>query len=125
LTNNLQILSENSDSVYPQKIFEVGKVFEKDENEETKIKEKDKLVVSIISESANFTEIKQILDYLFKMLDKKYEIENNDEHPAYINGRSGIIKVNDKKIGEIGEIAPRVLKNWKIKMPVVAFEIEI
>ncbi len=125
LTNQLQILSENSDSSYPQKIFEMGIVFEKDKSKETGINEKEKLVVSIINDVTNFTDIKQILDYLFKMLDKKYEIQNNDEHPAYINGRSGIIKVDNKKIGTIGEITPRVLKNWKIKMPVVSFEIEI
>ena len=33
--------------------------------------------------------------------------------------------VDGKKIGIIGEIAPRVLKNWKIKMPVVALEMNL
>ena len=125
LSNSLQILSENSDSAYPQKTFEIGKVFQKDINSNTGINEREKLVVSITNETATFTEAKQILDYLFKMFDKKYEIVNNDEHPAYINGRGAIIKVNNQIIGEMGEISPRVLKNWKIKMPVVAFEINI
>lgn len=125
LTNAMQIYSENSDSVYPQKIFELGKVFVRDDSRDTGVTEKERLVVSIANDSATFTDVKQILDYLFKMLDKKYEIKNDDSHPAYISGREAIILVDGEKIGEIGEIAPRVLKNWKIKMPVVAFEIDI
>ena len=33
--------------------------------------------------------------------------------------------VEGKEIGRIGEIAPRVLKNWKIKVPVVSLELNI
>lgn len=126
LTNLIQIISENSSAQYPQKIFEMGKVFEKttDENSETGIKETEKLSIALIDESINFTEIKQILDYLFKMLDMKYEIENT-ENSNYIIGRCGKIIVEGKEIGLIGEIAPRVLKNWKIKMPISALEISL
>lgn len=125
LTNQLEILSNNSDSTYPQKIFEIGKVFSKEETEETGIKETERLAISIINESATFTDVKQILDYLFKMLNQKYEIQNNDEHPAFINGRGAVIIVNGKKVGEIGEVSPRVLRNWKIKMPIAALEMDI
>ncbi|MDD4563634.1 MAG: phenylalanine--tRNA ligase subunit beta [Candidatus Nanoarchaeia archaeon] len=128
LTNLLEIFSENSDATYPQKIFEIGKVFEKDkENKtQTKVIEKEKLSIALTNENVNYTELKQILDYLFKMLNIiNYKIENNDNHPAYIKGRSGIIKVGDKEIGTIGEINPRVLKNWKLKMPVVSLELEL
>lgn len=125
LTNQLQVLSDNSDSSYPQKIFEIGTVFEKDDSSNTGVKETEHLAISLIDESVNFTELKQVLDYLFKMLDIKYKIENDDEHPAYINGRAGIIRIDGKVIGHIGEICPRVLNNWKIKMPIVALEIDI
>ncbi|MFH1521875.1 MAG: phenylalanine--tRNA ligase subunit beta, partial [archaeon] len=52
----------------------------------------------------------------------KYSIEAVD-NSNYIIGRCGKIIVNGKDVGFIGEVAPRVLKNWKIKMPVVALEI--
>lgn len=127
LTNHLQILSENSNSAYPQKIFEIGTTFEKDEKNktETGIIEKEKLAVSLSDEKISFTDIKQVLDYLFKMLDKKYEIVDSSENPAYIPGRGGQIKVDGKIVGHIGELCPRVLKNWKVKMPVVAFEMDL
>ena len=128
ITNALEIFSENSDATYPQKIFEIGRIFEKDNGNktQTKVIEREKLVIALTNENVNYTELKQILDYLFKMLNiQNYKIENNDLHPAYIKGRSGVIKLQNIEIGTIGEINPRVLKNWKLKMPVVSLEIEI
>ena len=124
LTNMLKILSENSDSQYPQRIFEQGAVFSKDETSETGIAEKEKLAITLGDEKVTFTDAKQVLDYLFKMLDKKYslkEVEDNN----YILGRVGEIIVGGKAIGKIGEVAPRVLKNWKISVPVSAIEIDL
>lgn len=122
ITNLLQIASENSDAAYPQKIFEMGRVFSKDEDSETGIRESERLAISMIDEKISFTELKQVVDYMFKMLGIKYSIENV-ENSDYIIGRCGKIIVDDKEIGFIGEIAPRVLKNWKIKLPMTSMEI--
>jgi phenylalanyl-tRNA synthetase beta chain len=126
LTNLLQIASENSDAAYPQKTFEMGKVFSRKSSEdpEEEISEEESLAISLIDEKVNFTELKQVLDYLFKMLDVKYSIEPID-NSNYIIGRCGKIIVNEKDVGFIGEVAPRVLKNWKIKMPTAALEIKL
>lgn len=124
LANSINILSENSDVQYPQKIFELGKVFENDEKSETGIAETEKLGISLCYEKANFTEIKQILDYLMSMLDIKYEIKPV-ENQSFIEGRCGAIIINNKEIGVIGEINPTVLKNNKIKMPISSMEIDI
>ena len=61
----LKTFSENTDSEYPQRIFETGRVFSQDETR--KIIEKENLSGAIIP--GNFTELKQILLCLFKMLD--------------------------------------------------------
>jgi len=130
LTNLLQIAAENSDAAYPQRTFEMGRVFSREDGgqktedgvSETGVVEEERLAGLMIDESINFTEMKQVLDYLFKMLDVKYEIENV-ENSNYIIGRCGHILVDGNDIGFIGEIAPRVLKNWKVKFPAVAFEI--
>ncbi len=126
LTNLLQIFSENSDSAYPQKIFEMGKVFSKDlfEKSETGIVEKENLSIAMIDEKITFTDLKQILDYLFKMLDLNYNIEEIEDN-NYISGRVGKIVVEGKNVGIIGELAPRVIKNWKIKMPIIALEMNL
>lgn len=116
----LKVLSENVDSEYPQKIFEVGRIFEI--NNEGKIKESESLCAAI--SPGNFTEIKQILLYLSEMLEIKLELKVPQEIPEhFINGRTAEIVLSNKLIGYIGEIHPKILRNWKIKMPVALFEI--
>lgn len=116
LVNSLKVLSENTDAKYPQRIFELGRIFEG-------IEEKEKLCIAISGET-DFTEIKQTLDYLMRMLDIQYTIEPAT-HPAYIDGRCGKILVNGKEIGFLGEISPSIIKNWNLKMATVASEIDI
>ena len=116
----LKILSSNIDSEYPQKIFEIGRVFSRDDKSETGIKEKDNLVV--VRSPGNFTEIKQVLEYLGRMLDIKFEIKETQDK-NFIEGRVGKILFEGKEIGIIGEIHPQTLKNWHLKMPVSLFEI--
>ncbi len=116
LISALKVLSENVDAKYPQKIFEIGKIFNL--FSENKIQEKDELITAI-SGNTDFTEIKQVLDYLMRMLNLSYELQE-DEHPSFINGRCGKILINNEVIGYIGEISPYILKNWNLKMPVTA-----
>ena len=124
LAQSIEVLSKNSDATYPQKIFELGKIFYDDEENETKIGEKESLCISLCHEKANFTEAKQTLDYLMRMMNIKYQLKE-EEHPSFISGRCGKIFINNKPVGIIGEIAPFVLKNNKIKMPVASLEIDI
>ena len=119
----LKILSENSDASYPQKIFEIGRVFSSGDSE-TGIKEDEHLAVALIDEKITFTDAKQVLDYLFKMLNKEYKIEEVEDN-NYIPGRVGKILADCKEIGIIGELAPRVLRNFGISMPVAGFEIDL
>lgn len=122
--NNISVLSENSDASYPQKIFEIGRVFYEDDKTETGIGESERLCISLCYEKANFTELKQILDYFMKMFSINYKIEES-ETDYFIDGRCGKIIVNNKEVGFIGEVNPFVLRNNKIKMPVASMEIEI
>ena len=78
----------------------------------------------MIDEKMGFTEMKQVLDYLFKMLGVKYEVEDVEDS-NYIVGRCGSILVDGIEVGRIGEVAPRVLRNWKIRMPVVGVELSL
>ncbi len=116
----LKNISENVDVEYPQKLFEIGKVFESN----AKIKEEESLAIVITP--GNFTEIKQSFEYLAKMINVKFDFKEAAQFPAYfIDGRVSEIKFNGKTIGFAGEIHPKILKNWKIKMPIALLEINI
>jgi len=109
---------------YPQKIFDVGTVFELNSKEETGIGEKMHLAVGICHENAGYTEIRQVLDYLLRMLDLKYEIKEY-EHSSFIPGRCGQIIINGKEAGFLGEIHPIVLENFNLEFPCAAMEIDL
>jgi len=118
----LKVLSENSDNEYPQKIFELGVAFQKDESQETGIKESDKLAIALTP--GNFTELKQILEYLARMLNLGFSIEETEKQ-GFIEGRVGKIIFEKKEIGVIGEIHPSLLKSWHLKMPLVYLELDL
>jgi phenylalanyl-tRNA synthetase beta chain len=113
----LKVFSENVDSEYPQRIFELGKVF-------ANYNETENLSLAIAP--GNFTEARQIMEYLFRMLNLEIKFSETDKVPSYfIDGRTAEIKLENKSIGFLGEIHPKNLKNWKIKMPVSLFEINL
>jgi len=123
---NLKTLMNNVDSEYPQRIFELGRVFNKDAKEETGIKESERLCITLASPSTGFTEIKQTLEYLMRMLGKNKEISiESSENSPFIEGRCAKITLNKKTIGFLGEIKPQMLDNRGIKMPVAALEIDV
>ncbi|MBX4212500.1 phenylalanine--tRNA ligase subunit beta [Candidatus Pacearchaeota archaeon] len=118
----LRIFAENKDHEYPQRIFEIGTVFSSDKKHltETGIQEKENMIVAI--SPGNFTEIKQIHDYLSRVLGIEYEIEE-ESVPNLLEGRSAIIKKDRKNVGYLGEVHPETLQEWKIKMPIAVLEI--
>lgn len=116
----LKNLSENINAEYPQKIFEIGKIFELENN----IIEKEKLAIALTP--GYFTESRQILEYLSKILDIKLKFKEPYKSPSYlIEGRVAEIEFENSKIGYLGEISPKILKNWRIKMPVALIEIDL
>jgi len=117
-------LSENVDVEYPHRIFEIGKVFNI-EPKTDKITEHESLAIAI--SPGNFTELKQILEYIFRMLGIVVKISEPNNSPAshFIEGRTIEIKIGDTTVGTLGEIHPKILNNWKIKMPVALMEISL
>ncbi len=119
----MEVLSNNKHHEYPQNIFDIGGVFKRGKTD-TGVAEAERLGVALCDEKTDFTAIKQALDYLMKMLDVKYEIREID-CSSFIPGRVARVSVNGKDVAYIGEIAPEVLANWDIVMPVSTFELNL
>src|SRR3989338_5400684 len=120
----MNVFKSNKHNEYPQKIFDTGIVFRKNKNTETNVEEITTLAVGSSHATTDFTEIKQILDYLLNMLNIEYKIIEH-EHPFFITGRIGEIIIRDKKMGVIGEISPQVLENFGLETPVSEFELDL
>ena len=124
LPSLMEILNKNKHNEYPQKIFTIGTIFKENNKFETNIEENERLAAAIASEKTDYTEIRQVIDYLFRSLDLKYEV-TEAEHNSFIEGRVGRVIVSGKKVAYIGEIAPTVLQNWELEIPVTAFELNL
>lgn len=117
LTSSLiDFLSKNTTKKFPQKIFEVGQVFEKSES--------TNLAYFSSHNKADFTEAKQVLDALLRTIGLEAEIKET-EHNSFTEGRVGKIIVNKKEIGIIGEISDKVKKNFGLEKETVGFEINL
>jgi len=120
----LKILKENKHHEYPQDIFCLGNVFKFDSSKQTGVAENTRICAALCHSSANFTEIKQVLDALTKALNIKYDIKEV-EHESFIPGRVGRISVKNVDVAYIGEIHPKVLEEFELEMPVAALEINL
>ncbi|MDH3610869.1 MAG: phenylalanine--tRNA ligase subunit beta [Nitrosopumilus sp.] len=117
----LENLSRNIHESYPQKLFETGTIFLKN----NPIDEKTNFAAVCAHQDANFTEIKSILQAALKT-GFNLEIESKTStHETFEKGRVASVLVNGKTIGIIGEISSKTIENYKIRVPVVAFEISL
>jgi phenylalanyl-tRNA synthetase beta chain len=117
----LENLSRNIHSQYPQKLFETGTVF----SQNNPIDEKTNFAAVCAHQDANFTEIKSILQTVLKT-GFNFNIETKTiTHESFEKGRTASILVGGKSIGVIGEINSRTIENYKIRVPVVGFEINL
>lgn len=124
LPNLLEFLSHNLHVEYPQKVFEVGDVVLLDAKQETGTKNVKKLACSIADTRVSYAEVSSVLDSFMQNMGLKYELKPTT-HSSFINGRVADIIAHGKKIGIIGEVHPAVLNNWKLEMPVAAFEVNL
>jgi len=122
----LDTLFLNRSEEKPIKIFEVGDIIALSKKEETGAKREVHLSAVSYHEDADYTEIKSTLDFIMNSLGEynNYEVKRG-KNPSYIEGRYGEIYLNGSIIGEIGEIYPEVLLNFKLEFPVAALEINI
>lgn len=115
----LENLSRNIHTAYPQKLFESGTVF----SYGNPINETTNLAGISAHQDATFTEIKSILQSALKT-GFNLEIETKTaSNPIFEEGRTASISINGKTIGMIGEINSKTIENYKIRVPVVGFEI--
>ena len=117
----LQSLSRNVHEEYPQKIFEIGKVF----HGGSTIGEDWAVAAVTAHVDAGYTEIKSYLQSLLKSGFGKVCQTSPSAGPFFIPGRSADILVDGQIVGSIGEITPLALEKLKMRVPVSAFEINL
>jgi len=120
----MDVLANNQHHEYPQKIFEAGDVIILDPACETGARNVKKLAAAIADTRVSYADIASALASLMESAGVKYELRLA-KHPSFIEGRVAEIVVSGRAVGIIGEISPKVLRNWKMDMPAAAFELNI
>jgi len=124
LPSLMDLFSNNQHVDYPQRVFEIGDVVLIDDKKETRTRDVRKLAVAIADSRVGYEEIASVLDAFLGKLAVSYKLKKS-EHSSFIEGRVADILVKNRRIGFIGEIHPAVLENWKLEMPIAAFELAI
>jgi phenylalanyl-tRNA synthetase beta chain len=117
----LENISRNIHESYPQKMFETGTVFVSG----NPITEKINFSGISAHKDANFTEIKSVIQSAINIgFGIKIETKTSD-HPSFEKGHCASIIVNNTPIGIIGKINSEIIENYKIRVPVMGFEISL
>ena len=124
LPSLLAVLSRNIHEEYPQRVFEIAKVFLRDESPVV-VSESFHLGFSIAHGQANYSEAKS---YLASALSGALGIECKTlpkDDPMFIEGRGAEIRVREQAVGVLGEISPSVLQSFALRTPVSACELDL
>jgi len=124
IINLLKNVRENFKYFNEVRLFELGKVYLKNEK---------MMLAGVIGKKENslFYEVKGIVDGLLNKLgisnqwyDDFQATPENTEKKIWHLGRSAEIKIDNKEIGFVGEINPGILSEFGIKYKVAAFNID-
>lgn len=117
----LENLSRNIHETYPQKLFEIGTVFSQD----TPIKEDIHLAAISAHQEVNYSEIKSVLLSALKTgFDLQCETKTSSG-TIFAKGKTADIVINGSSRGSIGEVDQKVIDNFKIRVPVAGFELNL
>ena len=114
----------SGNAVYPHKIFEIGKVAFRCDEEVTGTRTRQSLGFLTAAGDANFNTAASEVATLLHFLDHQYTVTEADD-PRFIPGRQASIMVDDRVVGIFGELHPAVLENWAITVPCVAGELDL
>lgn len=121
MPNLLENLSRNIHETYPQKLFEIGTVFSHD----APIKEDIHLAAISAHQEVNYSEIKSVLLSALKTgFDLQCETKTSSG-AIFAKGKTADIVINGSSRGSIGEVDQKVIDNFKIRVPVAGFELNL
>ena len=125
LPSLMRNLADNKHQVFPQRMFEVSDVIRINKESETCTERRIHAAGVSSHPTANFTEIKSILEALLMNLGLKNWTVHEAEHPSFLQGRAATVSFKGTELGVVGEIHPEVLNNFELENPTSAFEIDL
>ena len=106
------------------KIFEIGRVYLKGEDENAVPNEKQVLSIGMYG-NCDFLDLKGVIENFVAELGLKAKYARESENPTFHPGTTAKLLVSGKEIGVFGEIHPDVQENYGLDTPCYVAEIDL
>jgi len=115
-------LSGNVRSDYPQRVFEIGRVYTLSSGS---VSESWHLGCLVAHSQSSYTEAKMYLESFCRVIAAKEVATSEAQHWAFSPGRCAGVKVDGKELGHVGELKPEAIESFGLAVPVSGFEIDL
>ncbi|MDG6909229.1 MAG: phenylalanine--tRNA ligase subunit beta [Nitrososphaerota archaeon] len=115
-------LSSNVKADYPQRVFEIGRVFARAGD---RVSESWHLGCLVAHSQSSFTEAKMYLESVCRILSGREAKAVEGRHWAFAQGRSASVMVDSAEIGCVGELEPAAIDAFGLGVPVAGFEVDL
>jgi phenylalanyl-tRNA synthetase beta chain len=117
-------LEHNVRSPYPQRFFEVGPVVERDEKADTGASTRYHAGIVLASETAGFADAAGLADYVVGGFGGD-GVREPASLPGMVPGRGARLRLAGETVAEMGEVAPSVLADARVPVPVAWVEVDL
>ncbi|WP_336023905.1 phenylalanine--tRNA ligase subunit beta [Halobellus salinisoli] len=124
LPSLVMVLENNTHRAYPQDLAEVGLVGERDDDVNTRVRERRHVAGVLARHDATYEDAKARLQAICRDFDVDLETPPT-EHPSFIDGRVAEVAIDGETVGVVGELHPSVLVEHDLELPVAAFEFDL
>ena len=124
LSSLMQSESTSGHAAYPHRIFEIGKVAYRDDQQNYGTATRQYTGFLLAGEDANFNTLAGQLQTLFYYCNRDYQVEAAED-ARFIPGRSAYLLYAGKPVGIFGELHPELLERWGVTQPCAAGEIDL
>ena len=122
--SHLDVLAHNTRHGYPQRFGEVAPVVVPVSGAETGAETRYHAGVMVAADSVGFAEAAALVDYLLRTVDVA-GVREPAEIPGIIPGRAARTRVAGETVAEVGEVAPSLLEELGVPVPVAWAEVDL
>lgn len=124
LLSHLDVLAHNTRHGYPQRFAEVAPVIIASPGSETGAETRYHAGLMIAADDAGFAEAAALVEYLLRTVDVG-GVREPAEVPGTIPGRAARVRVAGEQVAELGEVAPALLADLGVPVPVAWAEVDL
>ncbi len=118
----MAFLGSNVKEDYPQRVFEIGRVYGRQKGT---VSEAWHLGCLVAHSQSSYTEAKMHLDSYVRLTAEKEAVTRQSTHWAFASGRTASVSLGGMALGFVGEVKPEAVSAFRVGVPVSGFELDV